>query len=322
MRLVRNQSVRNRMMLPNVDRINDAIQEIVSGVTDELEAQLRTTFAFQARNVDLFYRRDSLREGGRFHEKFAFSRGLISQDANDIEVLTSPRRNGFLEGTVTSQFDLRDPALSGTVEDKDQFVVITGESLARGIITIQDFRLIRSYVQVTYDGGIAADRDKPDLFLQDATTFSMQGGPGLTFADANPDTITRDAGDWTADGFRVGDVIVVSGTVSNNGSFVLAGVATTVLTLSTGDVLVAEVAVSASVRVGAIQAVPGWLKELATLRVMQELTTSDAVAGALQREARTRSQGEAQRVERLERQIDVLLDRHTRYEPGAHQPVC
>jgi hypothetical protein len=292
-------------------------------VTDGLEGDLRTTFAFQARAVDLFYRRDSMREGNRFHEKFLLSRGLVTQDANDIEVLTSPRRGGFLEGTSVSQFDLRDPGASATVADKDQFVMLTEDGLRRGILTVQDFRLSNTYVQATYDAGIAQDRGKSDLFLQEVPSagFSMQGAPNLTFADADPDTITRDAGDWDADGFRVGDVIVVSSTVSNDGTYVLAAVTTLVLTLSSADGLTAEATAAAVVSVGALQAVPGWLKELATLETMVELTTSDAIAGALQREARTAGRAEQKRVERLESQIATLLDKHARYEPGAHQPV-
>ncbi len=313
------------MLLPNVDRINDAICEIVEGVTDALETDLRTTFGFQARNVDLFYRRDSMREGNRFNEKFVFSRGLVTEDANDVQVVTSPRRGGFLSGTtVLTTLDLRDVAASAVVENKDQFVMITDEALRRGVITVQDFRLFRTYVQVTYDAGIAEDRNVSDLFLQEVPSagFALQGAPSVTFADSDPDTITRDAGSWTADGFRPGDVVVVGGTASNDGTFVVDGVSALVLTLSAADSLTAEVIVDPGISVGALQAVPSWLRELAILQTMAELTTSDAVAGALQRESRTASKGEERRGDRLERQIGSLMDKHVRYEPGAHRPVC
>ncbi len=321
--LIQVKSVRDRMMLPNVDRINSAISEIISGLLAGLESDLRTTLAFQARAVDLFYRRDSLREGNRFHEKLLLSRGLVSEDANDVEVLTAPRRGGFLEGTSVTQFDLRDTS-SGLVDNKDQFVMLTDDGFRRGIVTVQDFRLFRAYTQITYDAGIAEDRDKSNLFLQEvpAAGFSLQGGPSVTFADADPDTITRATGDWVADGFRVGDIIVVSGTVSNDGSYVVTTVTTTVLTLATADELTAEVFVGPAIRVGALQAVPGWLKELATLQTMLELTTSDALGGALQREARTATRPDATRATQLETRINVLLDKHMRYEPGAVRPVC
>ncbi len=325
MRLVTVKTVRDRMLLPDTNRINDAIFEIVQGVTDTLESDLRTTFAFQARNVDLFYRKDSMREGNRFHEKFLFSRGLVTEDANDVKVVTSPRRGGFLsDTTVLTTLDLRDVAASAVIENKDQFVLLTDEALRRGIITVQDFRLFRTYVQVTYDAGIAEDRNKSDLFLQEvpAAGFTLQGAPSVTFADADPDTITRAAGDWAADGFRAGDVIVVSGTASNDGTFVVATVTALVLTLVSADTLTAEVFAGPTISVGALQAVPTFLKELAILQTMAELTTSDAVGGALQREARTASRGEERRVQRIERQIQILLDKHVRYEPGAHRPIC
>jgi hypothetical protein len=65
----------------------------------------------------------------------------------------------------------------------------------------------------------------------------------VTFAEVgvSGDTITRDAGSWIADGFRVGDVITVTGSVSNNfADGDVTGVTATVLTLGNRD-LVAEV---------------------------------------------------------------------------------
>lgn len=57
-------------------------------------------------------------------------------------------------------------------------------------------------------------------------------GATLTFATAG-DTITRSAGDWTADGdYAVDDWINVSGSASNDGYYQLTAVTTTVLTVS------------------------------------------------------------------------------------------
>ena len=67
-------------------------------------------------------------------------------------------------------------------------------------------------------------------------------GDGFTFADANPDTITRAAGggeSFLTDGFLVGQVIDVSGSSDNDGRYTIAGVTNTVLTLSTDDTLTA-----------------------------------------------------------------------------------
>ncbi len=70
-------------------------------------------------------------------------------------------------------------------------------------------------------------------------------GQTLTFAEVGGtgDTITRSAGSWIADGFKVGDKITISGSVSNNIT-TTQGIATltaTVITLGTDD-LAAEVA--------------------------------------------------------------------------------
>ena len=65
-----------------------------------------------------------------------------------------------------------------------------------------------------------------------------------TFADANPDTITRTAGSFVTDGFLAGMTVEVSGSTSNDGTYTIdtGGVAALALTLIAGDALVGEVA--------------------------------------------------------------------------------
>ncbi|HYW81155.1 MAG TPA: hypothetical protein VE890_16350, partial [Thermoguttaceae bacterium] len=63
-------------------------------------------------------------------------------------------------------------------------------------------------------------------------TNRMAGAAILTFADANPDTITRNAGDWTAEGFRAGQEITIAGAAANNGTYTIDSVTATVLTLT------------------------------------------------------------------------------------------
>jgi hypothetical protein len=67
----------------------------------------------------------------------------------------------------------------------------------------------------------------------------------LTFAEVGVtgDTITRSAGSWIADGWRVGDTFTITGTVSNNISGIIGALTATVMTLTTAD-LVAEVIAS------------------------------------------------------------------------------
>lgn len=82
------------------------------------------------------------------------------------------------------------------------------------------------------------------------TRVHMTGAPSLTFAEVGGtgDTITRATGSWVTDGFAVGDMIVVSGTVSNNFTALaaLVTVTATVLTLDTDD-LVAETTTAARI---------------------------------------------------------------------------
>lgn len=76
------------------------------------------------------------------------------------------------------------------------------------------------------------------LFLSGATA-AMTGDPDLTFADADPDTITRAAGSWITDGFEAGMLITVD-SASNDGTFTIASLTATVITLIGSDTLVAE----------------------------------------------------------------------------------
>ena len=62
----------------------------------------------------------------------------------------------------------------------------------------------------------------------------------LTFADANPDTIARSSGDWTADGVAAGDIITISGSTSNDGSYTIVSATSSTLTLVATDTLTAE----------------------------------------------------------------------------------
>ena len=82
------------------------------------------------------------------------------------------------------------------------------------------------------------------ILATDNATIVMVGNPDLTFADANPDTITRSAGSWITDGFVVGMDIVIDGSSLNDGTYKIASLTATVITLEAVNTLVAEVSVS------------------------------------------------------------------------------
>jgi len=82
--------------------------------------------------------------------------------------------------------------------------------------------------------------------IEDATQITAAGGRTLTFADANPDTVTASTGDFDADGYKVGMTLVVAGTSSNNGSYKIATVTALVITLEAAEELTAEGPLSAT----------------------------------------------------------------------------
>lgn len=95
---------------------------------------------------------------------------------------------------------------------------------------------------------IYARADVPDRLPLAALSHEVvrtTGAPSITFAEVGGtgDTITRSAGSFIADGFAVGDTIVVSGAVAtsgyNNITGVIASLSDTVITLGSTD-LIAE----------------------------------------------------------------------------------
>lgn len=70
------------------------------------------------------------------------------------------------------------------------------------------------------------------------TQVVAAAGRTLTFVAGPPGTITASTGSFIADGFRVGMLVTVSGTVSNDGTYPVTSV--TALVLTVGALLVAE----------------------------------------------------------------------------------
>lgn len=90
------------------------------------------------------------------------------------------------------------------------------------------------------------------LRLTDTTAAYADGGETLNFNDANPDTIVRSLGvpgSFITDGFTVGMEITITGTVSNNTTYTIAGVAALTLTLVAGDAVVVETIAGAGVTI-------------------------------------------------------------------------
>jgi len=83
-------------------------------------------------------------------------------------------------------------------------------------------------------------RDRKTQGALSKIRVNMVGSPTLTFAEigGTGDTITRSAGSWIADGFAVGMVVTVAGSVSNNVTGRIATLSALVITLDATDLAV------------------------------------------------------------------------------------
>lgn len=121
-------------------------------------------------------------------------------------------------------------------------------------------------------------------------TAAGSGGRTLTFASSGTvHTITASSGSFTTDGFVNGDSIIVYGTSSNDGTYLVTTVAATVLTINTAQPLVAEGPISVGTIIGSVLAAAAqeitlaaaWNRSLGGNTANQgiELTLATAPAG-------------------------------------------
>lgn len=168
--------------------------------------------------------------------------------------------SGELSVISTPQVEAVDPPWGGYVPDLDP-----------ELTTYQDALDCRSIVarggQLMMDDGY--ERIDPNRLPLGGA--SLVGNPNLTFADANPDTILRSAGNWITDGFVIGQRIEVSDSATNDGTFQVDALTATLITLIVGDTLTAE-GPSADIMVSALP--PSSV--VATLTGNPALTFADA----------------------------------------------
>ncbi len=88
--------------------------------------------------------------------------------------------------------------------------------------------------------------DSSNAELHNSADFSIDcTSEVVTFADVNPDTITRATNSWVDDGVKVGDIINITNSTSNNFAYTVASITTVAnpndtITLVGGDSIVAE----------------------------------------------------------------------------------
>lgn len=78
------------------------------------------------------------------------------------------------------------------------------------------------------------------LTLDPSTDVAAETVGTFSFANTNPDTITRTSGSFIVDGFKAGMQLAVSGSASNNSTFTIASVTATTLTLDPANALTTE----------------------------------------------------------------------------------
>jgi hypothetical protein len=162
---------------------------------------------------------------------------------------SSPRTDGVLADIDgdTGTLDSATAGFSGVVNADDLVIIVEDGSDHRGVYKVVSVTDDDTLVLNTSDkpftsvGSIDFYIVEPGMYFQymwDEVSLSSTGN--LTFADANPDTIERASGSWSGDGVEVGDVITISGTTNNDGSYTVATVGTNLLTLVATDSLTAE----------------------------------------------------------------------------------
>ncbi len=235
----------------------------------------------------------------------AYIDGAVSVKAHDVHLValtsSSPRLTddpspdfGTVAMTGTGKLTFADNASSET-DTRDTITRDNGSWVTDGF---------RAGQKITIEGSagndgtytIAEVTASTLTLAQDAvltnetlTRHVMSGSPVLTFADngAAADTITRDSGSWLTDGFEAGQTIYVQGSDGNDGTYTIAEVTDSTLTLSAGDVVAAGTASGMSVATPAVTAPNTFGTESPTTE--QTLTFRDNGAAA---DTITRSSGD------------------------------
>lgn len=130
-----------------------------------------------------------------------------------------------------------DDTASANSNDTDAATALTARQVQNDLLHAQ-----RVLVLATDDARVAVGLVR--RFPQSLGRWNKTGD--LTFADDNPDTITRASGSFVDDGFLPGDTIKTTNSGLNNGTFTIASMTALILTLATADVLVAEVITAAT----------------------------------------------------------------------------
>jgi len=117
------------------------------------------------------------------------------------------------------------------------------ETLTATILCVDGFdRLARDEHRIPRDALTPFAESPFKNILGGERGVTQVSGVNMTFADANPDTITRASGSFITDGYQAGMTINVTGAINllNNGNFVILSLIATVITVDNSAALFAE----------------------------------------------------------------------------------
>jgi hypothetical protein len=157
--------------------------------------------------------------------------GALADVSTVTGTLTSASSNFTTAGVVADDLVIITEAASGfrgvyKVISKDSATVLTLNTTDKAFTSVSsiDFSVVRAGMYLQYKS--------------ESITLGSTGN--ITFANAGPDTITRASGSWISDGVTAGDIITITGSVSNDGSYTVASRTATIATLVATDELTAE----------------------------------------------------------------------------------
>lgn len=175
-------------------------------------------------------------------------------------------------GAPNTTIEAIDATIAANTGDGDAVTFVSANAVVADLLHTQR-HCINAVDDARESVGLARIFPRPGI-----GTYVFGTAETLVFADANPDTLTRDVGSWAADGFLENDQIRIVGTNLNDigpaqgGRFTIASMTALVLTLVATDTFVAESLTAAeaavtSIRVEKPAAFPGRLGGADTLDI-------------------------------------------------------
>ncbi|MBD2516808.1 DUF4347 domain-containing protein [Nostoc sp. FACHB-973] len=148
------------------------------------------------------------------------------------------------DGNGTPPTDLFTPS---TAVDLTQDTIDFGYELPDGTVVTYDAPDVAIGGLQEFITGLGNQQQRREYNVLATTAVTVKQ---LVFTDAgDADTISRSDGkQWSTDGFRVGQRIVISGLTKNEGTYTIAAINGTTLTLSSGDQLETETASNIAVK--------------------------------------------------------------------------